>query len=780
MHGGSLSTTGHLDAEALSAPRTRVARVALALYRTYRPGRLDDVVGQEHVTTPLKRALAHDRIHHAYLFSGPRGCGKTSTARIMARSLNCAQGPTPEPCGVCDSCVDLAPNGPGSLDVIEMDAASHGGVDDTRDLRERAMFAPASSRYKIYIIDEAHMVSPAGFNALLKLVEEPPEHIRFIFATTEADKVLPTIRSRTHHYTFRLVPTRLLQTHLAMICDAESVPYDPAALALIARAGAGSVRDALSVLGQLVAGAGEAGLTYEDVVGQLGVTDTVLLDRLVDALIAGDGSSLFGTVDQVVEVGHDPRRFVTDLLQRLRDLVVLCAVPGAAKSGLLNVPAEQVDTMARQAEALGLAALSRAADLVSVGLSELKGATAPRLQLELLCARLLLPPAGDPSTLLARLDRMERRVAGLSVTGGVPPDAGARPAVEGRQHHQGPPRAPRSPTVEASGAGAGAGVADGADVGARSEPGAQQDRQRDDPQTQPTPAEGRQAPSRPRGSGGPPRRPPVRSAGTAALGSSTESSATGESGPASSPAVTGSGAVAVDRAGAATEPAATDLTELRAAWPAVLDALRQRSRVAWMAFENSVALSLTGRTLAVSVPHAGVLTGIRAGGRDEQLRQALLDVARLDVVVEVVVDPGARTPVGRSPAGPSEPEPPTPSSDPGPDRTGETGGHRTSADRSAHESTAQPGHPAPAEDTDRSAPAEPGDADSNTQPDDPRPSAGSTRRPRGRPSPAAPPAPEAADVPAEDDEDAEPLGLSAVDLAMRELGATPIGEIEHG
>lgn len=310
----------------------------MALYRTYRPARLDDVVGQDHVTDPLRRALENDRVAHAYLFSGPRGCGKTSTARILARSLNCEKGPTPDPCGECQSCLDLAANGPGSIDVIELDAASHGGVDDTRDLRERAMFAPASSRYKIYIIDEAHMVTTAGFNALLKLVEEPPEHVRFIFATTEADKVLPTIRSRTHNYTFRLVSARTLQQHLATVCEAEGVPAEANALALIARAGAGSVRDSLSILSQVISGSGPDGVTYATAVAQLGMTDSTLLDATVDALAAHDGAALFTVIDQVMDAGHDPRRFVTDLLERMRNLIVLQHVSGAAQLGLIDAP----------------------------------------------------------------------------------------------------------------------------------------------------------------------------------------------------------------------------------------------------------------------------------------------------------------------------------------------------------------------------------------------------------------------------------------------------------
>jgi DNA polymerase III subunit gamma/tau len=398
----------------------------LALYRTYRPQTLSEVVGQDHVTTPLHRALENNRMHHAYLLSGPRGCGKTSTARILARSLNCEQGPTPDPCGVCESCIDLSAMGSGSIDVIELDAASHGGVDDTRDLRERAMFGPAKSRYKVYIIDEAHMISTQGFNALLKLVEEPPEHVRFIFATTEADKVLPTIRSRTHNYGFRLVSVKILQEHLVMVCASEGIPADPAALALIARAGTGSVRDSLSILGQVISGCGPEGVTYQEAVLQLGVTDSALLDETVNALIDRDGAALFTAVDRVIESGNEPRRFVTDLLERVRDLIVLQRIPGAAESGLIHAPEEVIATEVDQASRIGPAELARAGDLVNRALGEIKGATAPRLQLELLMAKLLLPTTDDSTDgLRARLELLERS----GVVNHVPASAQAKPVA---------------------------------------------------------------------------------------------------------------------------------------------------------------------------------------------------------------------------------------------------------------------------------------------------------------------------------------------------------------
>ncbi len=398
----------------------------LALYRRYRPDTFAEVIGQEHVTEPLQRALTNNRVNHAYLFSGPRGCGKTTSARILARALNCEFGPRAEPCGQCQSCRDLARGASGSIDVIEIDAASHGGVDDARDLRERAFFAPVSSRYKIYIVDEAHMVTTAGFNALLKLVEEPPPHVKFIFATTEPDKVISTIRSRTHHYPFRLVPPRVLTDYLAKLCAAEGIQVEPGVLPLVVRSGAGSVRDSLSVLDQLLGGAEDSGVSYRHAASLLGYTPDSLLDELVDAFAAGDAGGVFTSVDKVIEVGQDPRRFAEDLLRRLRDLVLVAAVPDALTSGLVEVAPDQTERLASHAAALGPGELTRAAEVIATGLTEMRGTTAPRLHLELMCARVLLPGADvDDRGIHARLDRLERR---LGVVGSATPDE-SRPAA---------------------------------------------------------------------------------------------------------------------------------------------------------------------------------------------------------------------------------------------------------------------------------------------------------------------------------------------------------------
>ena len=380
----------------------------MALYRKYRPATFAEVVGQEHVTAPLSTALDTGRINHAYLFSGPRGCGKTSSARILARSLNCEQGPTSTPCGQCRSCVSLGPGGGGNLDVTELDAASHGGVDDTRELRDRAFYAPAESRYRIFIIDEAHMVTTQGFNALLKIVEEPPEHLIFVFATTEPEKVLPTIRSRTHHYPFRLLAPTTMRGLLEKICVQENVPVEDTVYPLVIRAGGGSPRDSLSVMDQLLAGAGPEGVTYPRALSLLGVTDVALIDEAVDALAAGDGAALFGTVEKVMDAGHDPRRFAIDLLERLRDLILMRNVPDAAERGLVDAPGDVLERMRDEVSKLGPATLTRYAEIVHAGLGEMRGATAPRLLLEVMCARMLLPSASDAeSAVLQRLERLE-------------------------------------------------------------------------------------------------------------------------------------------------------------------------------------------------------------------------------------------------------------------------------------------------------------------------------------------------------------------------------------
>ena len=382
--------------------------MSLALYRKYRPSTFSEVIGQEHVTEPLSNALESGKIHHAYLFSGPRGCGKTSSARIMARSLNCEKGPTPNPCGECQSCKDLVANGPGSIDVIELDAATHGLVDDARDLRDKAFFAPVSSRYKIYIIDEAHQLGPGAANALLKVVEEPPPHVLFIFATTEPEKLISTIRSRTHHYPFRLVPPGILATHLEKVCESEGIKVAKGVIPLVVRASGGSVRDALSVLGQLLAGAGKAGVTYEIAIQLLGYTDGALLDEAIDAMAARDGATLFKAIDRVIESGHDPRRFTQDFLERLRDLIIVGAVEESASQILREIPEDQLQRMRTQASIIGTANLIRSADIVAAGLTQMRGATAPRLMLELICGRILLPGSDDVG-LISRIERLELR-----------------------------------------------------------------------------------------------------------------------------------------------------------------------------------------------------------------------------------------------------------------------------------------------------------------------------------------------------------------------------------
>jgi DNA polymerase-3 subunit gamma/tau len=615
----------------------------MALYRTYRPSRLSEVIGQDHVTEPLARALGEGRIHHAYLFSGPRGCGKTSTARILARSMLCERGPTPDPCGHCHICIALAPNGPGLVDVIELDAASHGGVDDTRDLRERAAFVPAQARFKVYIIDEAHMVSKDGFNALLKLIEEPPEHVKFIFATTEVDKVLPTIRSRTFNYAFRLVPVRQLQDNLAMICDAEGVAADPNALTLIARASGGSVRDAQSIMGQLIAGAGPEGLTQASVADQLGVTDDALLDTAVSAIADHDGSALFGAVESVVESGHDVRRFVTDLLHRFRDLLVIHHAGDSATADVLDVSQDRREVLAGQAGRFGPTELTRYAQIVNDGLTHVKGSTSPRLQLEILAARLLVPATEvDAESTLSRIDVLERR---MSILASAPPGGTAAPAssaaaAPGSSHGTSPQAGASLPetTASASAAGAASATPDAAPhTGART---AQP--------TGPAAASGRTA--------GPPPKPRLSSVST----STTEAPAAtrgptpdpGRSGGGARPH-TGTAAPAAARASHAASPpsaahahpaqspdavqgggaGADRIARIRHLWPELLTKVQARSRVAAASWDGSRPLAVTAGVLAVEVPSAGQAKSIANSGRDIMVRTILIEDYGIDVQV---------------------------------------------------------------------------------------------------------------------------------------------------
>jgi DNA polymerase III subunit gamma/tau len=565
--------------------------MSLALYRKYRPSVFADVIGQEHVTVPLSNALESGKTHHAYLFSGPRGCGKTSSARIMARSLNCEKGPTPNPCGLCQSCKDLVANGPGSIDVIELDAATHGLVDDARDLRDKAFFAPVQSKYKIYIIDEAHQLGPGAANALLKVVEEPPPHVIFIFATTEPEKLISTIRSRTHHYPFRLVPPGILTTHLEGICDSEGVKVAKGVLPLVVRASGGSVRDALSVLGQLLAGAGKDGVSYEIAIQLLGFTDGALLDDAMDAISARDGATLFQTVDRVIESGHDPRRFTQDLLERLRDLMIVDALEATnANSILRELPDDQLERMRVQAKNIGQGSLSRAADIAAEGLTQMRGATAPRLILELICGRILLP-IGDATEagLLARIERLER--VGNIAQG---PDTASNSLRSHTPLSQPSSQSDSKPVK----------VVDPADY------------------VSPATAEAKRASVK--------VTKDVDGAEVVSAASSSASQASEAPKQASEPAKP-----RIDT---------MDVAGLRRLWPDVIENVKKRRRLTWSLLSASAQiLGVDDKNITIGIVNAGARDSFVRSESDEILRQAFIEVVGLDRRIEVTVDPSIDT-----------------------------------------------------------------------------------------------------------------------------------------
>ena len=755
--------------------------MSTALYRRYRPDRFEDVIGQDHVTVPLRTALSKDRVNHAYLFSGPRGCGKTTSARILARCLNCAQGPTPTPCGECDSCRDLATGGPGSLDVLEIDAASHGGVEDARGLRERATFAPVRDRYKILIIDEAHMVTAAGFNALLKIVEEPPEHLKFIFATTEPEKVIGTIRSRTHHYPFRLVPPEPLIAYLERLCQEEGVRVEPGVLPLVVRAGTGSVRDTLSVLDQLIGGAQQGQVSYDLAVSLLGFTPEALLDDVVDAVAAEDTPTVFRVADRVVQSGQDPRRFVEDLLDRFRDLVIARALPEEAGSILHGMPEDQVRRLAAQAAQLSRAELSRLADVTNLALTDMVGATSPRLHLELLMARLMLPATDDSHRgLAARLEALERRVgAGAPLTD----DDGAPAVASGTRAGAG------SDGTEGL---TGAALARAAARRAETTAAAEQDRRQDAASA--TETTGEEAAGQDRGrtaeqaTGRDAGHPAPEARETAAPSPAPERAAPerrpAAEATASSPAEP-SAAEQRDAEPATPAPAAaapSQVEKVRRAWPDILGALEDSSRLVWMLVKDNASVAgYDGDLLTVAFTQDGPRRSLLSRQGDQVLAEAVHRVLgirpELDLILGGDGPQGGGRPDG-GPSGPTRPDRPagqqgqsgpqrqprpqdgrTGSSDAQQDRQGQ--GHRPPAEGSETRASSRPSvapdapaHPTPAESPARATqarPASPQDLPVATSWDVPAPQTGPAQggptgpaptraaQPEGRPAPSSAP-----------------------------------------
>ena len=707
-----------------------------ALYRRYRPENFAELIGQSQVTDPLRTALRTNRVNHAYLFSGPRGCGKTTSARILARCLNCAEGPTDTPCGVCPSCVELARGGSGSLDVIEIDAASHNGVDDARDLRDRAVFAPARDRYKIFILDEAHMVTPQGFNALLKLVEEPPEHVKFIFATTEPEKVIGTIRSRTHHYPFRLVPPAAMLEYVEQLCTQESVSVAPGVLPLVVRAGGGSVRDTLSLLDQLIAGSEDGAIAYERAVALLGYTDSALLDDVVDALSVADPGSAFAAIDRVIQTGQDPRRFVEDLLERLRDLIVVAATNESAGAVLRGVSPEELDTMTRQAGVFGANGLSRGADIANRALTEMTGATSPRLHLELMIARMLVPEADDTQRgALARVERLERRV-GVGDAGGHQGGPEAVPsgsAVAAPRPAQAAPTAQAAPSVQAAPA-------------AQAAP----EQRRPEPSTTPAAAPRRAEPAPVEAT------PPTNAAQDAAASWAAVAPGTPEAAPAPAPSApepdghasassTGMGSVI------GTEPAiqpiaAVGLQQMRDAWSQVLEHVQRAKRSAWTVVQPAQVTALRDDVLTLTFPSQQDVASFKemsdpATSVSELVRAAIIDVLGFRVKFVARGPGGAGGPRGapQRPAPrqdtPTSPEPASAPAAPAPAAPAAS----APAPAAPAASAATPSEPTSSH-TDRAQPAPASAAPSSA----PRSPVQTTNADTGTPAPASAPAAETA------------------------------------